>query len=242
MAPSLLMHPAERFEVEVTEESDLDAAWSTLCRHFDNDRIYLAAQAYHPAGYWTSLSNVVRLTLTDEADEGQARCDEQHLTLCLREASCLDAGGVWCEDGCQAEACAEDPEIFANLALDARISASSFYNRDLVPAHLNDDDRATHWASRPLQGPWQEEWISFGLAGERPVSQVIIDWNGNGFAQAFGVFIGRDGQWVLVYDGTKSSTGSTVAEFETTQTTEVLIRMRNGANRSWFDIREIEIW
>ena len=38
-------------------------------------------------------------------------CDTTHLALCTTEAACLGAGGHWCEEKCQAEACAQEPPL-----------------------------------------------------------------------------------------------------------------------------------
>ena len=166
-------------------------------------------------------------------------CDVDHPELCVDEANCLANDLSWCNKQCQDTECSE-PAL--NLALTSYPRASSWYDYQTRPDNVIDDNSASFWVSRPLFGPYQEEWLTFSFYNVTEVSQVIINWRNNGFARNYAVFTRNNYGWEMVYDGNKSVAGQTVVDFEPKQVREVMIRLKDGFNMRNFQINEIEIY
>ena len=176
----------------------------------------------------------------DECPQVVEICSPEHPELCGDESSCQEQGLNWCDTGCEVSDCADDPVV--NLALWAQVRSSSYYGPSWVPTNLVDNNQQSNWVSRPLYSPYQEEWLTLELAEVSELKQLVIHWNGDGFAREFAVFIGQNGQWQMVAEQVKLTAGSTVIELPNSSTSSVLIRMRNGYNMRWFDINEVELW
>jgi len=278
LASSPLMR--DGLSAEIEEQTELNSSFQELCTALEGDTLYLAVQFLSVDGRWSSLSNVVRLSLKEDSNSKQSLCDETQLQGC-DEPRCLEAGLEWCEGLCQVEPCApnvecsleqpelcqdelhclevelnwcgescqvescasSEPELFEeDLALAAEAHSSSRYSASFLPSRLNDADLDTGWASGRLYGPLQEEWVMLELDGHYDLDEIIIRWGENAFARNFAIFANREGNWAQVYEGFKSSSGATRVQTHSVSTNRVLIRMRNGFNMNYFEIKEISIF